>query len=132
MKATSYLNNAWATGTETYANGSNPYTQTKTNVTSFSAFAVQTDPMPITGAGIFPNPVRNILNVVVRTNAPDQLIMSIFDASGKLVKRQVETVGYGGTLLDIDVTALKAGTYILKIAIHKDRELLVKKFIKMN
>jgi hypothetical protein len=127
-----YTAGAWVPGVETYATGANPFTQTKTNVTSFSAFAVQTDPLPIVSAGIFPNPVRTLLNIVVRTFGPERLTVSVFDPAGKLVRRQFQTVGFGGTLIGVDVSGLMAGTYIVKISTAGDRELLVKKFIKMN
>ncbi len=127
-----YTGGAWVTGTETPATGSNPYTQTKTNVTTFSPFAVQTDPLPNAATGMFPNPVNTLLNVVVRTNAPEQLTISIYDATGKLIKKQVQSVQLGGTLIGIDVTKLITGTYILKISTPKDREFFVRKFVKVN
>jgi hypothetical protein len=127
-----YIGGTWVAGTETMATGSNPYSQTKTNVTSFSPFAVQTDPLPVVDPIIFPNPVTNVLNVIVRTNAPEQMTLSVYDISGKLVKTQIENVGYGGTQLRVDVNGLRAGMYVLKISIPRDREFFVRKFVKVE
>jgi hypothetical protein len=127
-----YTGGSWVTGTETMASGVNPYVQTKTGVTSFSPMAVQTDPLPVIDPILFPNPVVDILNVIVRTNAAEQLTISVFDMSGKLIKKQVEAVGFGGSLINVNVSGIAAGTYILKISIPRDREFFVKKFIKVN
>lgn len=127
-----YSGGAWMPGVESPANGTGPYSQTRTNVTSFSAFAIQTDPLPNAVTGIFPNPTNSILNVLIRTNAPEPVTISVYDESGKLVKTQGESVGYGGTLLQVDVSRLTAGTYILKVSIPGDREFLVRRFIKVN
>lgn len=127
-----YAGGAWVAGTETMANGTNPYTQTKTNVTSFSPFAVQTDPLPVVSPVIFPNPVVDVLNVIVRTNAPEQMTISVYDMSGKLLKIQYEGVGFGSTQLKVNVSGLSAGTYILKVSIPRDKEFLVRKFLKVH
>jgi hypothetical protein len=127
-----YTGAAWVTGVEALANGSNPYTQTKTNVTSFAPFAVQTDPLPTTSVGVYPNPTRGPLTVIVRTNAPAQLTINVYDMAGKLVKTQVRSVGFGGTLLPVDVTELSAGLYIMKISTPTDKEFFVRKFMKAN
>jgi hypothetical protein len=127
-----YTGGAWVAGTETIANGANPYVQTKTNVTSFSPFAVQTDPLPVVSTGVFPNPVRDMLNVIVRTNAAEQLSIAVYDLSGKLVRTEHRAVGYGGTLIQVNVTGLSAGIYVLKVSIPRDKEFLVRKFVKVN
>lgn len=127
-----YLNGAWVTGTESMASGVGPYMQTRTNVTTFSPFAVQTDPLLVVTPTIYPNPVIDILNVVVRTNAPEKMTISVFDMGGKLIKTQYENVGFGGTQLAVNVTGLSAGTYILKISIPRDREFFVRRFVKVN
>src|SRR5690606_29745852 len=122
----------WVPGTETMATGSNPYLQTKTNVTSFAPFAVQTDPLPVVTPIVYPNPVRDILNVIVRTNAPETLKVAVYDMKGRLVKQQVESVGYGGSQIQVNVAGIAAGGYILKISTSTDREFFVRQFIKVN
>jgi hypothetical protein len=127
-----YTGAGWSTETESPATGANPYTQTRSNVTTFSPFAVQTDPLPNAVTGLYPNPANSTLNVVVRTNAPEQLTIEIYNSTGKLMMKQQQAVRFGGTLLTFDVTRLIMGTYILKIKTEKDREFFVRKFVKVN
>lgn len=127
-----YAGTAWTIGPATNANGADPYTQTRNNVTSFSVFAVQRQPIPDAPTGIFPNPVTATLNVVVRPIADEQMTLQVYDASGKLMMTKKESVLRSANLLQIDVSTLIPGLYILKVSSSKDKEFLVRKFLKVD
>jgi hypothetical protein len=120
----------WATATATAAAGSDPFTQTKTNVTAFSPFAVQTQPIPRPSTGIYPNPVSALLNVVIELPNADQVILSVFDASGRLVQQESRNLNSGLNLTNINVARLGGGTYILKVSTTYNQKFLVAKFVK--
>jgi Secretion system C-terminal sorting domain len=46
---------------------------------------VQTQPIPRPSTGIYPNPVATILNIVTELPFAEQFIISVYDATGKLV-----------------------------------------------
>ena len=123
---------AWTQGIETAATGADPYTQTKNNVTTFSSFAVQKLPIPDAPTSIYPNPVATTLNVVVRPRQAEQLTLTVYDLSGKQLLVQKESVTAGASLLEINVSKLTAGIYVLKVSSDRDKEFLVRKFMKVN
>jgi hypothetical protein len=123
---------SWQTITRTAATGSNPYTQIKNGVTSFSVFAVQTQPIPDAPTGIYPNPVSSILNVVVRPVVAENMTLTVYDGLGKVMMVKKESVLSGTSLLNLDVSRLAAGIYTLKVSTERDREFLVTKFFKVN
>jgi hypothetical protein len=129
-----YSGGAWAPGPETAAAGSDPYTQTKNNVTSFSSFAVQRQVIPAAQTGIFPNPVTggNMLNIVVRPVKDEVMTLQVYDASGKLMMTTKQSVLRSASLLKLDVSKLLPGMYFLKVSSTFDKEFLVRKFMKAD
>lgn len=70
---------------------------------------------------IYPNPVKNTLNIALSDNSEIQNVV-IYDITGKQVKSQ------DGNLTSISVEDLKSGFYLLEVTIDGKKE--VKKFIK--
>jgi hypothetical protein len=120
----------WASGTATAASGTDPFTQVKTNVTGFSPFTVQTQPIPRPSTGIYPNPVATVLNIVTDLPFTEQFTISIYDGTGKLVHRQITSVGTGLNQTSINVEKLSGGVYMLKITTSRSPVLFVTKFVK--
>ncbi len=127
---TQNLGGSWITATATAAGGSDPFTQTKTDIISFSPFAVQTQPIPRPSTGIYPNPVSTILNIVIELPNTEQVTISVYDAIGRLVKEDIRTLSSGLSLTSINVEKLSGGTYILKVSAGKNQKLLIAKFVK--
>jgi hypothetical protein len=127
---TQNINAAWVTAAAITANGSDPFTQTKTNVTAFSPFAVQTQPIPRPSTGIFPNPVSALLNIVIELQNAEPVILSVYDAAGRLVKQESRNLSSGLNLTNINVTNLSGGTYILKVSTGKSQKFMIAKFVK--
>lgn len=129
-----YNGTAWVTGPETAATGTDPYTQTKNNVTSFSSFAVQRQVIPAAPTGIFPNPVTSgtMLNIIVRPVRDEVMTLQVYDASGKLMMTTKQSVLRSASLLKLDVSKLLPGMYFLKVSSTVDKEFLVRKFMKAD
>ena len=63
---------------------------------------------------VFPNPVKDILTVNVTTERTERIELMLYDAMGKLVKRERSSVFAGINQLQMDVQSLANGTYTLK------------------
>jgi hypothetical protein len=122
----------WVAGTLSPAGGTDPYTQFKTNVTSFSAFAVETQRIPRPVTGVYPNPTTDYLNVVTDLLSTGPVEFKIYDTKGRLVHLRKETMNVGLNLTQLDVRNLAAGTYILRVTTRLNRDFLVQMFIKGN
>lgn len=88
-------------------------------------------PAKLTSAEItvFPNPVSDVLNVLYSGTATNNLIIEIFELSGKSVVMQKVDSIEPGDQLSINVRALKKGIYILKLR-NVSSILSVGKFVK--
>ena len=75
---------------------------------------------------IFPNPATNIINVHGRKELRKPLLVQICDIYGRVLK---EGTSYQNDFT-VDVSALKPGTYLLKLFNGFDIEVQVEKFIK--
>lgn len=73
-----------------------------------------------------PNPAERTCTVSVETALPEPVTLTLTDASGRAVLRQI--VARGQTKIDLDVGHLPAGTYILRAETgqHESRKRLVK------
>jgi len=77
---------------------------------------------------IYPNPVRNTLNLVRSHNDYSELSIMVFDVSGKNLIMDYNS-GIKLSDIDIDVSMLASGIYILKV-IASENEVFITKFIK--
>lgn len=64
---------------------------------------------------VYPNPVKNVLNVYVESQTADKVVISIFDANGKIVKRSSENLQAGNNNYQINVATLPAGNYFIQL-----------------
>ncbi len=122
----------WVNGPATGAGGNNPYTQTLTAVTAFSAFAVRTEPLPRPKTGVYPNPAKSEINVVLDLNADTPVTFTIYDTRGGLVKQFSQTVLSGLSKTTLDIRNLASGAYVLKLSTVTVSELLLAQFVKMR
>ncbi len=120
----------WVQGTGAAATGTDPYSQTKQNVTSFSSFAVQTQPIPRPVTGIYPNPAKTFLNVVLEAQADQPFTLKIFDAGGRMVLQKVVTLRAGLNQVTLDVFHLSPGIHILRVSSLLNDKFLVAQFFK--
>ncbi|MBK7432944.1 MAG: right-handed parallel beta-helix repeat-containing protein [Chitinophagaceae bacterium] len=122
----------WTTGSATNATGTEPFTQSLNNLTAFSSFAVNTQAIPRPVTGIYPNPARSVLYVVIDLPAAGDVDFSIYDAIGRLVSRTSRSLGAGLSQTILDVSNLSGGQYTIKVTTYEEEEFVVEKFIKLN
>jgi len=79
---------------------------------------------------IYPNPVRNKLNVKIPSSNNNQVTLLLTDLSGRSLQNKVIQVGTGESIVQIDVSYLPAGTYFLKIICSDGCANAVQKFNK--
>ena len=76
----------------------------------------------ISEAGIYPNPSRGNFNLNFNTKNSDKVMVSIMDASGRVVYKSVKTYTEGNQLNKIDVSGLKKGLYFLHLVRNNKEE----------
>jgi hypothetical protein len=122
----------WIHDTPVPALGTNPFTQRRQNITTFSPFIVRNEPIPTPRRGIYPNPTRNDLYVVMLFNEPTPVYFSVFDAAGSLVHQERVTVTSGLSQTALDLRKLSSGTYTLRVSTPTNPNYMVEKFIRVN
>jgi hypothetical protein len=78
---------------------------------------------------VYPNPVKNSLNVEYTAIKGGKVEMSVLDAKGAVIKQQIQAVVVGRNMHSINVSNLAKGVYILK-TIDADKNIVHTKFIK--
>ncbi len=73
---------------------------------------------------VYPNPVRNMLNINFTNNNSSNINLTLFDVSGKMLIRKIMQPGYSSNC-QLDVSQLHAGMYLLKIT--SDKQTITKK-----
>jgi trimeric autotransporter adhesin len=106
-----------------------PENNVVTNIIS-NAIAIRSEPQ--SGFGIealYPNPVEDVLNLYLRSDTSGALQVSILNTVGLVVQKTVKNTPKGTDILNLDVTELPEGIYILKLSDEKNRT-VVRKFVK--
>ena len=78
---------------------------------------------------VYPNPVKNTLNIEYTAIKGGKVEMNILDAKGSVIQQQVQTVIVGRNIHSMNVSNLAKGVYILK-TIDADKNIVHTKFIK--
>ncbi|MEP6846915.1 MAG: T9SS type A sorting domain-containing protein [Panacibacter sp.] len=81
-------------------------------------------------SSIYPNPVKNILNVKIASSGNNKVILPLTDLSGRLLQNKTTQISNGETIVQLDVSHLAPGTFFLKIVCSDVCETAVKKFVK--
>ena len=77
---------------------------------------------------IYPNPVKQTLNLTINADKADRGTISITDMSGKIVYSNVLIIAEGTNNIPVNTNNLSHGIYLLKVKLSDD--LVVKKFNK--
>lgn len=77
---------------------------------------------------IYPNPVRDLLSIMINSDKPDLAIISIIDAFGKLVYTRSNNIAAGVNNIQFDANLISKGTYLIKIQLSSDK--IIRKFFK--
>jgi hypothetical protein len=81
-------------------------------------------------AGLFPNPAASKINVLVNAPSKDNITIAVMDAVGRVVKTQKNGVDAGSNTVEVSLTGLAQGAYMIKITCDSNCESSVSRFIK--
>lgn len=81
-------------------------------------------------AGIYPNPVKEVLNVKLVAPKTEEVRLMITDVSGKLLKQLNATMVVGDNNIAIPVSQLTSGVYLIKVICANGCENAIHKFVK--
>ncbi len=79
---------------------------------------------------IYPNPAKDLLKLDIYTPITQNLNVIITDISGRTVKQINILANNGNNQFNVNVDALKAGTYLIKASSNNGYEAVVQKFMK--
>ena len=79
---------------------------------------------------IYPNPARDVVSVKVQSLKALNSYMVVTDVSGKIFVKKMIPLASGINNLQVEISQLPAGTFILKIASNDGTESVVKRFVK--
>ncbi|MBK9531288.1 MAG: autotransporter-associated beta strand repeat-containing protein [Chitinophagaceae bacterium] len=80
-------------------------------------------------AGFMPNPVSDIAQLKINTTKPDVVNLVVIALDGKILQRTTVNLQPGSSIINMDMSTLPAGAYMLK-GIFSDGESNAIKFIK--
>ena len=78
---------------------------------------------------VYPNPVKNNLQVSISADKADRATIQVVDLNGKLVYSQAVHVNEGSNTLSIQTGTFTSGAYVIKVQLSDD--VVVKKFNKL-
>ncbi|MEP6674534.1 MAG: T9SS type A sorting domain-containing protein [Ferruginibacter sp.] len=83
----------------------------------------------IADVAVYPNPVKDVLNVSISADKAGKGSMMITDINGKLIYSNSISVAQGNNNLPVNLNKVAAGAYIIKVQLNDD--VVVKKFNKL-
>jgi hypothetical protein len=81
-------------------------------------------------SNIYPNPAVNDLRIVVSNAKDSRAMVSITDISGKLLLTQSTGLKAGDNVLNINVSSLSSGNYVLTVRDQSTGEMISTRFVK--
>lgn len=81
--------------------------------------------------GLFPNPARTLVNVIIDAPQRDNITLLLTDMAGKTVKQQLVNVETGSNTVPIEISKLAQGSYLVKIICKSGCETATAKFNKL-
>ncbi|MBY0477615.1 MAG: T9SS type A sorting domain-containing protein [Chitinophagaceae bacterium] len=82
-------------------------------------------------SGIFPNPSSNWVNLNIDMPEPDNVLFSVIDISGRLIMQKSVSTGTGSNTVQLDISGLHTGIYIVTLKCSNGSEALAGKFVKL-
>ena len=81
----------------------------------------------ISEVNLFPNPTKDNLNVAYQIGEAAEVYMTVVDLSGKVILQQASQVEAGAQQIELNVSNLNAGIYLLQIVTKDSR--IIEKFV---
>jgi len=80
---------------------------------------------------IYPNPARDVLNLKINVDHPQNLHISVIDVLGRESMSRIHLVQEGNNRLPIDISRIRTGNYFIKVT-DSEGDQMVKRFIKIR
>lgn len=87
-------------------------------------------PTGIVLEGLFPNPAKNTVNVIVASNKKQAVTLFITDMAGKNINQRGVMVETGSNTIPFDITQLSSGSYLVRLVCTEGCETGLGKFVK--
>ena len=92
---------------------------TKGDISFTDIKTVDRSNLPVSYFTIYPNPVHGILNVKIKATTAERTAIEIFDMAGRSMLTQPVLLAAGEQSLQIDMSNLQKGSYILKLKLGR-------------
>lgn len=79
---------------------------------------------------LYPNPAKDYIEVRLESEAEKDVEVSLYNAAGYLVYKQVQHISLGTTAITLNTNSYAPGVYTIKVKANGDRKPLAEKFIK--
>lgn len=79
---------------------------------------------------LYPNPVKDELNVVIASATRDNALIEISDMSGKKVFGMTKAIQSGDSKLEINTSSFAPGVYTIKATLSGSKEKAISQFVK--
>ncbi len=93
-----------------------------------SIIMVNLKPLGTNSITVYPNPVKNVLNLKISTTETAKAQLNITDMFGKIIKAEMISLLNGSQIKQINAAALAAGEYYVIVKVGEER--IVQKFVK--
>ena len=87
-------------------------------------------PMVLTINGVFPNPASEKIQASILAPQKEVITLLLIDATGRVMRSQRNTVDVGSNTVDINITGLAKGTYLLKVLDERNGVTVTERFVK--
>ncbi len=81
-------------------------------------------------ASIYPNPAKEKLSLILSVPGIQTLNIVLTDISGRIIKEEKLVANDGNNQINLNVSDLKSGTYLIKVLCNNGCEASVQKFVK--
>ncbi|MDA0972852.1 MAG: T9SS type A sorting domain-containing protein [Bacteroidetes bacterium] len=76
---------------------------------------------------LYPNPVDGVLNVSMDLNTEEDLVYTVLDMQGRVIKQVRASLAQGRNILEIDTQDMQQGQYIFLV--NSTEGVMTKRFI---
>jgi hypothetical protein len=83
----------------------------------------------LTVSTIYPNPVKDQINLIITTANSESITVSVLDLGGKTISTLTKNATSGDNLIQLNTANLASGNYLLKVVNGKG-EVSLQKFVK--
>jgi hypothetical protein len=81
-------------------------------------------------SGLYPNPAKDKMNVVIASDENDRITLLISDIAGKVIEKQMSEIVKGNNYLSVNTAGLSPGVYFIKAICSLQSHQAISRFTK--